>query len=251
MTLETLPEYLLSAFLVFCRIGACMMTMPGFSSPRVAMRVRLFLAIAISLSLAPLLMQFVYPVVSGASRSDLLSMVAIEVLIGALIGLFGRAFFAMLQMLAGAAANATSFNMAGPIVEEREQLPALASLISFVAMGVLFISGTYREVFVALAESYLTAPVGVFFAADAAFSQLVEKVGQGTFLALRITGPFLIYGIIVNLSLGLTNRLMQQMPVYFVGLPAVVFGGLFVLWLTISEIISLFYQGLGDWLTLR
>jgi flagellar biosynthetic protein FliR len=47
------PEIVLATFLLFCRIGACLMVMPGFSSPRVPMRVRLFVAIAVTLALAP------------------------------------------------------------------------------------------------------------------------------------------------------------------------------------------------------
>ena len=34
------PDTVLHAFLIFCRIGACLMLMPGFSSPRVPVRFR-------------------------------------------------------------------------------------------------------------------------------------------------------------------------------------------------------------------
>ena len=40
------PQALLATFLIFCRVGTCLMLMPGFSSPRVPMRVRLFLAVS-------------------------------------------------------------------------------------------------------------------------------------------------------------------------------------------------------------
>ena len=45
----------LTAFILFCRIGGCLMLMPGFSSPRVPMVVRLFLCFAITLALVPFL----------------------------------------------------------------------------------------------------------------------------------------------------------------------------------------------------
>ena len=50
------PETVLLVFLVFCRIGGCLMLMPGFSSPRVPVQVRLFIAIAVTLALTPLLL---------------------------------------------------------------------------------------------------------------------------------------------------------------------------------------------------
>ena len=54
------------AFLAFCRIGACFMLMPGYSSVRIPMQVRLFTAIAVSLGMLTFLWQRIYPyVVNG------------------------------------------------------------------------------------------------------------------------------------------------------------------------------------------
>ena len=44
-------------------------------------------------------------------------------------------------------------------------------------------------------------------------------------LALRIASPFIIYSVIVNLAIGLTNKLTPTIPVYFISLPFVLFGG--------------------------
>ena len=61
------PQVLLATFLIFCRIGTCLMLMPGFSSPRVPVRVRLFLAVAVTLALAPLLVTNVQAATPGDS----------------------------------------------------------------------------------------------------------------------------------------------------------------------------------------
>ncbi len=49
------PNLILGTFILFCRIGACLMLMPGFSSPQIPTQVRLFMALAVTLSLTPLL----------------------------------------------------------------------------------------------------------------------------------------------------------------------------------------------------
>src|SRR5690606_40216033 len=54
----------LAAFLAFCRIGACMMLMPGLGSARVPMQVRLFLAVSVSLALLVHLWEAIAPHVS-------------------------------------------------------------------------------------------------------------------------------------------------------------------------------------------
>ncbi|KZL17766.1 flagellar biosynthesis protein FliR [Pseudovibrio axinellae] len=227
------------------------MAMPAFSSPRVMIRVRLFIAISATLAISPLIMVVVEPVIAAAPLDELLRIIVVELLIGFLIASFGRAFFATLQMMAGAAANASSYNMAGPIVEEFQQLPPMAGLITLTATAMLFITGAHADIFVGLAESYRTIPVGGDFVPAAALDQFSSKLMRAMLLALRITSPFLVYGVIVNLTVGLTNRLMPQMPVYFVALPAVMMGGLFILWQVITELMRLFYAGLGDWLVLQ
>ena len=41
-----LVQELSGLFLAFCRIGGCLMLMPGFSNPRIPVQVRLFMAFA-------------------------------------------------------------------------------------------------------------------------------------------------------------------------------------------------------------
>ncbi len=251
MTIENAPAAILSVFIVFCRVGACLMAMPGFSSPRVMIQVRLFIAISATLAISPLIVALVEPIVSSAPLDELLRIILVEILIGFLIASFGRAFFGTLQMMVGAAANASSYNMPMPVIEEYQQLPPMASLVTLSATAMLFITGAHADVFIGLAESYRAIPVGGDFVPAAAVDQFSTKLMSAMLLALRITSPFLIYGVVINLTLGLTNRLMPQLPVYFVALPIVMMGGLFILWQVITELLRLFYAGLGDWLILQ
>ena len=96
------PESVLGVFVLFCRIGAAMLLMPGLSSSQIPAQVRLFLAIALSLALAPLLLPSVRPAVAGAEPLALLWIIAGELLVGLLIGLLARVFFVALQALAKA-----------------------------------------------------------------------------------------------------------------------------------------------------
>jgi flagellar biosynthetic protein FliR len=53
------PDAVALVVLIFCRIGGCLMLMPGFSSPRIPVRARLFVALSLSLALSPLLVDAV------------------------------------------------------------------------------------------------------------------------------------------------------------------------------------------------
>ena len=46
-----LADSVLVTFIVFCRIGACLMFVPGYSSVNVPAQVRLFIALVTTLSL--------------------------------------------------------------------------------------------------------------------------------------------------------------------------------------------------------
>ena len=72
------PEAVLSVFVLFCRIGGCLMLMPGFSSNRVPVRVRLFMSFSVTLALSPLLSHDVMMVLEGDAPANILRLFASE-----------------------------------------------------------------------------------------------------------------------------------------------------------------------------
>mgnify|MGYP000512097006 CR=1 FL=1 len=135
------PYTVLATFILFCRIGACLMLMPGFSSPRVPMRVRLFVAIAITLALAPLLVDGVRDSIPDGSAVGVLGLIFSETLIGALIGLMGRMFFLALQFAGGSIAMLVGLpNTPDTMIEETDPVAAVTSLFTLTAVILLFIT---------------------------------------------------------------------------------------------------------------
>ena len=57
---------ILAMFLVFCRVGSCLMLLPGYSNIRVPVQVRLFIAVALSLAVSPGLLPGITPIVATA-----------------------------------------------------------------------------------------------------------------------------------------------------------------------------------------
>ena len=86
----------LALFAAFCRIGGCVMIMPGFSTARVPMQIRLFIAVALSMAILPIMWTDIYPQVTGKGH-DYLYLVATETAIGAVIGLVARYYVLGLQ----------------------------------------------------------------------------------------------------------------------------------------------------------
>jgi flagellar biosynthesis protein FliR len=241
------PLTLIATFVLFCRIGTCLILMPGFSSARVPSRARLFLAVAITLVLAPLLLAGAEATIGQLSPQGLTTLIVSEIMIGAMIGILGQLFFMALETLGTAATMAIGYGpVPGTAIEDSQPQPALVSLLTMSAVVLLFVTGQYWEVLRGLSASYVALPMAGLFSAQLALSRITGVLTDAFLLALRISSPFIIYAVVVNFAIGLTNKLTPQIPVYFISLPFVIAGGLILFYFAIGTLLSLFVDGFVD-----
>lgn len=241
LTLETLA---FAGFLAFCRIGACFMLMPGFSSVRVPMNVRLFIAVAATWALLIVLWDDILPVAAAATPASSVLLIGSELMVGALIGLVARFYVLSLQFIGTAMAMMAGYGgMVAQSIEEPDPQPALGALISFSALLLLFVFEFHHEMIRALAASYQVAPIAAIFDARTALADLTDTLSESFYIMLRLGSPIIAYGIVVNLAAGLINKLAPQIPVYFISLPFVIAGGLILVYFGIQTFLSLFIDG--------
>jgi flagellar biosynthesis protein FliR len=246
---EVTSEAVLAAFLVFCRVGSCLMVAPGFASARIPMSIRLFLAIAVSLALTPLMRPQLAAAMSAVDVNLRIFLAGSETLNGIIIGLMGRMFLLALQFGATVMANAAGLsNIPGIPLEGAEPEHPLVSLITLPATALIFIAGLHAELLLALAQSYTALPPRIGIDANWYLTQAGERLGDTFLLSLRLCSPFIVYAIIVNLAIGIANKLTPQISVYFASTALVIAGGLFLLWITIGEWLSIFTSEYTSWL---
>ena len=245
MNLEGLPigTIVFAAFLAFCRIGACFMLMPGLSSARVPMQVRLAVSAAVTWALLVHLWGSIVPAVDR-TPGPMVLLVAAELMIGATIGLVTRFYVLALQYAGTAMAMAMGFNaMAGTAIEESDPQAALTAFITLSVLMLLFIFDFHHQVVRALVASYDVAPVAGLFDPQSALIDLVDTLSASFYVGIRLASPFIAYGILANLAIGFVNKLAPQIPVYFVSLPFVIAGGLILLYFGIGVFLSLTVDG--------
>ncbi|THF57897.1 flagellar biosynthetic protein FliR [Ollibium composti] len=237
---------ILAAFLAFCRVGACFMVMPGLSSVRVPLHVRLFAAIAVTVGLLTFLWDRIYPFVDP-HPAVLVPMIASELLVGGLIGIMTRLYMEALRFIGAGLAMLIGFNSnGGTAVEEPEPQAPLAALISLSALLMLFVFDFHHEVIRALVASYQVAPLNVFFNPQAALVDVADTISDAFFLVIRLGSPFVAYAIIVNLTVGFVNKLTPQIPVYFIAQPIIIVGGIVMFYFAAATMLSLFADGFID-----
>lgn len=243
MTVIT-PGMVLLTFLVFCRIGGCLMLMPGFGSQRIPMQVRLFLAVSITLALAPLVIPQVEGDLAKATPPTVAQLMASETLIGAMIGVMARLFFLALQFMGTAATMFTGFSgMADAPIEENEPAPAIATLLTLTATVLIFSTGLHIEVMRALLASYAVLSVTDLFNPQFALAKVTDAASNSFILIAQLMAPFIAYSMIVNFLFGIMNKMTPVIPVYFISAPFVMAGGLFLLYFTFGEALTLFMTG--------
>ncbi|KAA2234717.1 flagellar biosynthesis protein FliR [Salinarimonas soli] len=245
-------DLILAAFLIFCRIGACLMVMPGFGSARLPMKTRLFIALGVTLALTPPLVDIVLPLAAGADPARVVVLIVTESLVGLKIGTIARLFYMALQTMTHAIANFIGFGgMPGAPVEDTESLPPVTTLVTMTATALLFITDLHWEVFRGLVASYTVMPPALSYQTRLSLVEITDRIGEAFILSLRIASPFLIFGVVANLALGLINKLAQQIPIYFVSMPLMLGAGLFGLYFLVGEFLGLFHAGFAAWLTGR
>jgi flagellar biosynthetic protein FliR len=232
----------LAVFLVFCRIGGCVLAMPGFSSARVPGMLRVFVAGGLSIAVLPVLWDTVYPAVSNPGATYI-GLIFSESLIGVMYGLLARFYTLGLQFAANIIATMVGYSSPGgmDIVEDSSET-SLSGFITFAGMMILFIMDFHHIVFRALIDSYTTMPFGGIADMRANLISLTDTLESTTYIMLRLASPFIIYSIMFNVSIGFINKLAPQIPVYFISTPYMLLGGLFLFYFSVAALISQYAQ---------
>jgi len=243
------PETVLAVFAIFCRIGACLLIAPGFSSVQIPARVRLYVALSISLALAPFLIDTVRPTLGDGSAFAVLGLIFSELAVGLMIGFIARLYFLALETITVAITQAIGLGaIPGTVNENEEHVPSLTALFTLTATTIMFITGLHEQLVRGLVDSYTTIPPALGFGPRLALVNIVDQIAAAFLVALRIGSPFIVYSIVVNFAIGITNKLTPQIPVFFIAVPFVLAGGLLLVVVTVREFVEYFASAFAAWL---
>lgn len=229
--------------LVFGRVGAAMMTFPGFSEPYVYPRIRLFIAILLSIVVSNIIPhQAEYSWQPYMVFTDLVR----EMLIGVIIG----AVCKMLLMLLDTVGNIISFQIGlsnamvfNPSLQSQTPLPS--TFLTITGVTILFVADLHHLMIKGVVSSYqsfpLHAPIDFNMMED--YSKFVLKLVKNVFyIGVQISIPFLIAGVIFQIILGLLNRLMPQLQVFFIAIPIQLYGGILLMLILSASLFFAFQQ---------
>jgi flagellar biosynthetic protein FliR len=219
------------------------MVLPGLSSARVPTQMRLMIALAVSMAILPLMWEQLYAATRVNSGSYIV-LIGGEIFVGVTLGFIARYITLGLQFAGAAISSMIGFNAAPSAgIIERDPQSDITSIISFTAIVLLFTADFHHMIIETLVNSYKFMPIGEGFKTRTALVSITDTLTATFMLMLRLASPFIVYGLIFNLAIGMVNKLAPQIPIYFISIPFILAGGLILLFFGISEFLSLFLDG--------
>lgn len=213
-----LPALAATFMLVFARVGSMMMLMPGFGESNIPVRIKLAIALLLTLIILPLH--------RDAYQVDLTSISALgvlmvhEIVIGIVLGATARVTLSALAVAGSVIAQQLGLGFVTAVDPTQGQQGVLiGNFLSILGMTLLFATDSHHLVIAALNESYrIFSPGEVMPSGDVA--ALATRAFATAFkIGLQLSAPFLVFGLVFNIGLGVLARLMPAMQVYFVGVP--------------------------------
>lgn len=204
--------------LVFARLGAAFMLLPGFGERYVFARYRLLLALVASAVLAATLKPQLPALPDDPAALALV--IGRESAVGILIGFTARFFITMLSLagtllaLHSGLAAASFFD---PMEAAQGTLPA--TLVTLVATTALFAGDGHLLLLRGLAASYGHFPAGTPLPLDDAAAFLTALCDTALGTGLRLAAPLVLVTLLANLLLGLMSRVMPALQVFALVVP--------------------------------
>lgn len=230
-----LPESVAIFLLMLTRVGTMLMLVPGLGGRSLPTRVKVVFSLVLTVVLVPFAP--VDPATIGPVGDFVIAIVQ-ECLIGLVLGLGVAVVFSAVEM----ASSLISFQMGlsmGPVFDPtfNSTVVPLNTFFLVIASLIFFSANGHHLMLVALQRSFVALPIGSATLTSNADSVLIGLT-QAMFVdALRIGLPIAGTLIIADAALGILNRMVPQMNVFFVGLPAKIFAGIILLLLALPFLI--------------
>jgi flagellar biosynthesis protein FliR len=243
------PSYLtadvLGYFFIFCRIGAMTMLLPAIGEDQAPVRVRLIFALLLSAVVYPAV--FVSLPAVPDSFPGILAMVFTEVLLGLMIG--GAVRILMQALHVGGTIIAVQTGFAAAVQfdpSQGGQVTVITRFLGLLGVVMIFATGLHHLLIGGMVKSYaLFRPGTGIMTADMA-DMVTTLVSQSFLLGIQISAPFLAFGIIFNVGLGLMSRLAPQIQVFFIAQPLSIMTGVALLLASLGAMMTAFTTSFAD-----
>lgn len=234
---EYLPATMFSLFIIFSRMGPLVMMMPGIGEYSVPMRSRLAFAVMLTVCVYPAVLPKL-PVMPN-TLVGLMGLSFKEALIGFAFGTLIKMLSSGLQV----AGNIISFQSGLSFAQTADPQSGrsdsvFSSFMLMMATTMILVLDLHHLVITAMVETYMLFPpaspinIGAFGEAG------LDIVANSFRIGVQLATPFIVFGLIFFLGLGILSRLIPQIQVFFMAMPANIFIGILLFALLLGAMMN-------------
>ncbi len=240
MSLEQLVSVnLFQFFMVFARLGSAIMLLPGFGEAYVPARVRLIFALTVSFALMPMIANSLPAL--PAAMSTFAALLVIEIGIGLFFGMIARLI--LLGAQSAGSVIALQIGMASALVADpttQQQAAITGNFLLALTVVLIFATGLDHMTLKGLVGTYDIFPAGQVPPMGDVADHASRIVADSFAVAIAMTAPFLVYGIVFAVMLGLLARLMPTLQVFFIAMPLQLLAGIALMAVALTSMMLYF-----------
>lgn len=245
VSLDFLPQTAFAFLLIFARVGSMALALPGIGDRSVPSRLRLVFALALAFILYPLV-HTVFPSLPS-SLGAMLALIVGEVIVGLAIGLAVKLIATALQVAGSTIAIQTGLGFAQNVDPAQGiQTTLFASFFSVLSVTLIFATDLHHLLLIAIYDSYQIFRPGLKLPAGDFAEVAVKTLAEGFRVAFQIAAPFLVFGLVFYLGVGILSRLIPQVQVFFLAMPANILLGFILLLFLLSSMMLWFIDYYGE-----
>ena len=220
----------------FVRVGAFLMVMPLVGGSFVPMKVRLLLAVALTLVLAPVIPTT--PSLDVLSAAGLVTVIQ-EVAIGVAMGFLVQLVFDAIAL--GGQVIGMSMGLGFAVFLDRARgvnIPVLGQLFLMLGMLAFLSLDGHLAMIQLLADSFHAWPIAGAGLSMPIMSAILRWTGQMFVFAMKISLPAITAILVVNLSFGIMSRAAPTLNLFAVGFPVAMLLGFAVIFLNMGVLVE-------------
>lgn len=245
VNISFLPALAAAFLLTFARVGTMMMLLPGVGESSIPSRVRLTIALVLTAIMMPAHQQAY--TVDLNTLGPVILMLFQEIIVGAVLGMTGRLAIAALQVAGSVIAQQLGLGFVTAIDPTQDQQGMIVgNFLTLLGIALIFATDLHHLVIAAMNDSYTIFKPGELPLSGDVASHITQIVATSFRIGIQLSAPFLAFGLLFNLGLGVLSRLMPQMQVFFIGVPVSILIGLMLLMLVMGAMMGTFTGYIGN-----
>jgi flagellar biosynthetic protein FliR len=228
-------QQVFAAGLIFARLSAVVLLLPGIGESYVPPRIRLSFALAMALMLFPVLAASAPP--EPSTVSGVAAAVIKEILIGGMIGGVLRMFMGALAVAGEVVSLQTTLSFSQTANPGQAQpTTSVGAFLGLFGLLLVMVTDLHHLFFSAIVRSYTLFPYSRAIQVNDAATLAVQTVGKSFALGLQMAAPVVVFSLVFNIATGLVGRVMPQFQIFFVATPLMLLLGLSVFALSLGVI---------------